>query len=70
MPARPPPSTSIGRMVRFLWMMSLSSSIGTGEYASTFVNPCAIVLRAASTSCWALSNSAIAPYGAFDVSGV
>ena len=30
MPVRPPASTSFGRIVRFLWMMSLSSSIGTG----------------------------------------
>ena len=44
------PSTSFGRIVRFLWMMSFSSSMGTGVYASTFVNPCAIVWRAASTS--------------------
>ena len=31
MPVRPPASTSFGSTVRVLWMMSLSSSIGTGE---------------------------------------
>ena len=61
MPVRPPASTSFGSIVRFLWMMSFSSSIGTGEYASTLVKPCAIVWRAASTSAWPMSNSAITP---------
>src|SRR5688572_1504749 len=42
-------------------MMSLSSSIGTGEYASTFENPSATVLRAASTSAWLESYSAMTP---------
>ena len=52
-------STSFGSTVRFLWMMSFSSSIGTGD-ASTLVKPCAIVLRAASTSAWPVE-SAITP---------
>src|ERR671912_2724814 len=64
MPVRPPASTSFGRIVRPLWMMSLSSSIGTGEYASTLVNPCVIVWRAASTSAWPVSYSAITPCNA------
>ena len=29
-PVKPPHNTSFGSTVRFLWMMSFSSSIGTG----------------------------------------
>src|SRR5687767_5076101 len=70
MPVRPPVSTSFGRMVRFLWMMSLSSSIGTGVYASTLVKPRAMVVRAASTSAWPDSYSAITPYSGWLVVSV
>ena len=34
MPVRPPTKTKRDSLVRFLWMMSFSSSTGTGEYAS------------------------------------
>src|SRR4030095_8763994 len=42
-------------------MMSFNSSIGTGEYPSSFVKPRATVLRAASTRAWLDSNSPITP---------